>query len=533
MLINCLMLKLPKLLVIVVCLHAPFFAWSGEPDSLRALMNNATRPAEKVPLLVQLADYYRTGHPDSLRWYAGAALRLKDDATSPDDVIKAYNLLGIYHFQTSSYDSAIFYFEQGLPVISAANDSSQLASFLNNIGLCYTYKSQYDQAIDYHLQALAIREAAADPKLSSSYNNLGITYDRMNDLVNAEKYQLKALELKRMEGQRQSLANTLNNLGIIKRKQEQYNEAIAYYEESLGIAVEFNDRKKMANAYNNIGSAYVSLKDFRKAGEYFEQSIKLKREIDDLQGLARSLGELAEIRAFFGEMARARSLMLEAEAIAAKIGSKEIEHLTYANRSDIEEIAGNYRAALDYSRKANAAWSDMVSEEKNEKIAELEVAYETAKKEAEIRRLSLENQIKVAETAQARAWLFGVSATTLVIIVSLVTFFTMRGKRKEAELALQEHQLDALQKRYADLLQGPANFELSVNLEQLNKKLLSPLSEREFEAFELSLAGATNQEIADKLYLSQNTVKFHLRNVYSKLGVRNRKEAAEYVVTST
>ncbi|GAB4251844.1 MAG: hypothetical protein Kow00129_12720 [Thermoleophilia bacterium] len=41
--------------------------------------------------------------------------------------------------------------------------------------------------------------------------------------------------------------------------------------------------------------------------------------------------------------------------------------------------------------------------------------------------------------------------------------------------------------------------------------------------------GKSNQEIADRLYVTVKTVKYHLTNVFSKLGVHNRTEAAALV----
>jgi DNA-binding NarL/FixJ family response regulator len=52
-----------------------------------------------------------------------------------------------------------------------------------------------------------------------------------------------------------------------------------------------------------------------------------------------------------------------------------------------------------------------------------------------------------------------------------------------------------------------------------------PLSHRELEVLELVAAGTTNREAAARLFISEATVKTHLLNIYSKLGVSDRAAA--------
>jgi len=55
--------------------------------------------------------------------------------------------------------------------------------------------------------------------------------------------------------------------------------------------------------------------------------------------------------------------------------------------------------------------------------------------------------------------------------------------------------------------------------------LVEALSERELSVLRLLSQGKTNQEIAGEMFLSINTVKSHLKNIYGKLDASNRREA--------
>ena len=54
------------------------------------------------------------------------------------------------------------------------------------------------------------------------------------------------------------------------------------------------------------------------------------------------------------------------------------------------------------------------------------------------------------------------------------------------------------------------------------------LTKRELTILEALQSGRSNKQIAEKLFLAEQTVKFHLTNIYRKLDVNNRTEAVRY-----
>jgi LuxR family maltose regulon positive regulatory protein len=56
-------------------------------------------------------------------------------------------------------------------------------------------------------------------------------------------------------------------------------------------------------------------------------------------------------------------------------------------------------------------------------------------------------------------------------------------------------------------------------------EMIEPLTDRELEVLRLIAAGLKYEEIAVKLFISVNTVRFFVKGIYGKLGVNNRSQA--------
>lgn len=71
-----------------------------------------------------------------------------------------------------------------------------------------------------------------------------------------------------------------------------------------------------------------------------------------------------------------------------------------------------------------------------------------------------------------------------------------------------------------------SNYQVpDLHLDKINKHLLSPLTDREFKVLQLIYQGKTNNQIAEELFVTINTVKVHIRNAYLKLDAASHSTA--------
>lgn len=116
-------------------------------------------------------------------------------------------------------------------------------------------------------------------------------------------------------------------------------------------------------------------------------------------------------------------------------------------------------------------------------------------------------------------------ALTLAEPECYVRTFVSEGIPMETLLKRMKFE-DRRMMEYIDKLRAFFEEKKYPTLPPAGQSLIEPLSERELEILQLIADGLTNQEIGSQLFLSLNTVKAHTRNIYGKLGVNSRTQAA-------
>jgi ATP/maltotriose-dependent transcriptional regulator MalT len=98
-----------------------------------------------------------------------------------------------------------------------------------------------------------------------------------------------------------------------------------------------------------------------------------------------------------------------------------------------------------------------------------------------------------------------------------------------AELVVVLSQLgEPTRHRLRDIMRGAHDLELAraAGLSEGAADQQHELSAREAEVYDLLAQGRSNREIASALFISESTVKVHVRRILQKLGVRSRTQAA-------
>ena len=291
--------------------------------------------------------------------------------------------------------------------------------------------------------------------------------------------------------ERTLLSHVLLQRTFVAVNQADYIYAQILLDEALALARAADDKFVMAWIHHLSGKvSWLQDHDLLAARTHFERSVTLFGEVHHLQGLTETLGFLATVERVLGSTAHAQALFQQALRLLQEKGAFTFSFHTvdtaFAGLASIARGRGQFERAAQLL----GALNDVA-------IAYLEKNYPEM--------LSVDDDIQavraqLGETAFAQAWAVGKALSRKQVIA----------------YALQSEPLAA---EIVETLPTPQVAQ------PLNQPLIDPLSERELEVLRLLVSGASNQEIADQLFIGVSTVKKHVNHIFDKLSVESRTQA--------
>ena len=364
--------------------------------------------------------------------YSGEIDSLKNRLESLSDqekIVVLNKLAGAYWELTPN--ERIAFAEQAVDLSEEFHDYKSKADAFNHLGVAYNNLGDSPKSMDYFLKALKIMEQIDDKSgIADSYLNIGQANFYLNNFDKALEYFQKNLNLRSQIGDKKNISQALNTIGNVMSKMGKYDKALDYYFKALKISNEINDKMGISQLYNNIGNVYLESGEVNRVLEYRLKSLQIVRELGDKWEIALITYNIAEYFLLNKEPEKAYPYILESQKLAKYLENKGLIRDNLYNFSLYYELKGDYQKALKYQRDYAELTKNLFSEELFEKITEMQIKYETEKKE-------IENQTYKLQLEKARSLRLRLIIGLLIILIIAFFIYYRYWVKKKTNLLLE------------------------------------------------------------------------------------------------
>ena len=295
----------------------------------------------------------------------------------------------------------------------------------------------------------------------------------------------EGLALARTVGESIWIVKTSVAYGLALENQGRFAEAETHHQEALDIARTLGDRLWRGFALHGLGTAAYEQGDIARAAVFFEEALAEFQAIDNTYALGIVLTQLARVARARGEFGRANSLFVESLTLQWEYGDKLGIAKCFRGLASVATLTRQFERAARLFGAAEA-----LREAIGASAPRYHVNYD--REVASVR-------AGLGDEAFATAWAAG------------------------RALPLAEAVADAMAVASTAPSDGSAG-DAPVRDDRYG------LTAREIEVLRLITAGRSNPGIAEALFISPRTAQTHVQNIFAKIGVGSRVEAAAFAV---
>jgi len=484
MLIN---LKPARIVLLICCqlfvLKPGYTEVTNSTDSLRVELSFAVEDTSKVKILFALGNQFLNGPSDSLIFYYKKALEKIDNVISEQSeknqysgkyYIRLKNLrfraiieIGIEHFFLGKYSQSLTYYSEALEIATELNDKNLISEVHGAMGIVFKNQGEYALALEHFELALSTAIELKDTSwIAACYANAGNIYRRLTNYPKALDYFLKALEVFEQKGETRRIAIGNMNIGNLYEDQQDYITALEYYSRALQLSYKTNDKKRISECLMNVGNIYANKKEYTVAREYYQKSLKINEELgylpshdncyehigstyeaegdldkaleyytksyelakneNDKITLALVLGNLSNLNIKKKKYEEALELATQSLEISLETGDLQNISNGYLYLSSAWEKLGNSENALKFMKLYSSTKDSVFSTEKYKAIKDMEMKYETEKKEQQFVLASEKNQVEMLKMSRRNRLVLGISI--LVVLGLIIGYLLVRQR---------------------------------------------------------------------------------------------------------
>ena len=396
---------------------------------------------------------------------------LETQKLTADRQISIYRSLTDYYSDRNPKES-LLYAKKGLKIAEKQKSRKDIQWFASHVGGRYEQIGILDTAMIYLDKAIVY--ANDDYDKAWIYGSMGNIQYQQNNLTSSLEYFLKAKTIADETGDKLLQLNALTSIAGINRTLYNLDKALQYYEQAKLIAEELNDSISLCFIYYGMGNVFSDRNDYGNVIEYENKLIDMSKivGIERYEALAKSALARLYCSNAYKDLDKALEYADRAAFIFEEIGiprliasSKELQARVYVHQGRLEEAGvlairaletdtaeqsitkrnllemlieiniylGNKETAIDYLTEYGKFINTYNEKSFHETMVDMEVRYETEKKEIRIAALEKERLLYV--------WL-GIAGGVLVIAMSVVLWQKIRNARKEKQLIATRSILD-------------------------------------------------------------------------------------------
>lgn len=288
-----------------------------------------------------------------------------------------------------------------------------------------------DKAIEYGKKCLALDEARGDEEdISISLNNLAGICLSAKRYELAEEYLKKGIEIEERLKNDAKLAVRLGMLCEVYSQQQRTDEAIRLARKALDLDRKGGREDKVAIRLSQLGAALAIKKSWSEAEKCLKESYTLLTKYENLSSLCITTLSLGATERGLNNRSESERYLMECVRLAEKLGQRQTRKSAYNELATLYLEEKNYERACHYLNAYKVLNDSLQTETIHQQISEMQVKYETGKKELEIAQDKL--LMAEQETTIERQRIITIFSLTLLVIlaIALVMVFTSLQTKK-------------------------------------------------------------------------------------------------------